>query len=105
MVLGEGVKNFRVTIGRAKGAKENLPVVRAKIKRFWREQFSFLRRRLHDLAIGMTRIAIRAVGFAHRAAAEVFEMTRGTGKIFDHIRLMKIMLRMTMLAGRINLRH
>lgn len=61
--------------------------------------------RVHGVAVGVTRIAIRAVGRAHGAAALVFQMTCGTRQIFRHVRLMKIVLRVATQTRLINLRH
>ena len=85
--------------------KKELSVVRPKFKGLGWKRLCFLIGFVHDIQVAVARVAVRAVGWTERSAAEMFTMTRGAGKIMNDIWLVKIMVRMATLAGLIEPRH
>ena len=105
VICGKGIKNLRVTALGPRGLEDDLSMIASILKNVCRKLLSFGERSLHEIEVGVTRVAVRTVRSFHRATAKMLLVAGRAGEIARHIRLVKIMVRMTSLAGLIDSRH
>ena len=105
MVTRQRVEDRRIATFRSGRFEQRQSRREGMIESQRRDGFPLVRGQLHGAGIAMAGNAIRGGRWFDRAGSLMFRVADGAGKVLGHVRLMKRMVGMTVLAGVIDTHH